>query len=80
VEARRNAAILVQELGTTGVNVFQNNGRASGQTRTPLPRACVPRHVDSDPARRLRETEFEHTRHEELRMLAAALLAPRSAG
>jgi histidine triad (HIT) family protein len=76
VEARRIAAILVRRLGATGVNVFQNNGRASGQTVPHYHVHVVPRYVGSDPARRFREADFEQTPQEELRMLAATLLAP----
>jgi histidine triad (HIT) family protein len=75
-EARRIAAILVRKLGATGVTVFQNNGRASGQTVPHYHVHVVPRYVDSDPARRFREADFEHTPQEELRMLAATLQAP----
>ena len=75
IEAQRLSRILVDRLGATGVNVFQNNGRSAGQTVAHFHVHVVPRYPSSDPARRFREADFERTGLEELRVLAEELRA-----
>lgn len=75
VEARRLALRLVDVLGATGVNIFQNNGTSSGQTVAHYHVHVVPRYPGSDPARRFRERDFDHTPHAELEALADRLRA-----
>ena len=73
IEARRLAVRLIERLGATGVNIFQNNGASAGQTVTHYHVHVVPRYAGSDPARRFRERDFEHTPFEELEGLADRL-------
>jgi histidine triad (HIT) family protein len=75
LEARRLAIRLVETLGATGVNVFQNNGVPAGQTVGHYHVHVVPRYPGSDPARRFRERDFDHTPLEELEVLARQLQA-----
>jgi histidine triad (HIT) family protein len=75
-EVRRVAALLVARLGATGVNVFQNNGRPAGQTVPHYHVHVVPRYPGSDPTRRFREADFEHSSLDELKALAAMLILP----
>lgn len=75
-EARRLAAVLVERLGATGVNVFQNNGREAGQTVPHYHVHVVPRYASSDPARRFREADFEPAPEAELAALATLLGSP----
>ena len=73
LEARRLATRLVDVLDATGVNVFQNNGASAGQTVPHYHVHVVPRYPHSDPGRRFRERDFEHTPLEELQALADRL-------
>lgn len=75
-EAQRLAALMVAELGATGVNVFQNNGRPAGQTVPHYHVHVVPRYPTSDPAVRFREADFERTSRPELEALASVLVDP----
>ena len=73
VAARRLAVRLIEALGATGVNVFQNNGASAGQTVAHYHVHVVPRYPNSDPAQRFRERDFDHTPIEVLRDLAEKL-------
>ena len=73
LEARRLARRLIEVLGATGVNIFQNNGASAGQTVAHYHVHVVPRYPGSDPARRFRERDFDHTPFDELEALAARL-------
>lgn len=73
LEARRLAVRLVDMLGATGVNVFQNNGASAGQTVAHYHVHVVPRYHGSDPSQRFRERDFDHTPLEELEVLADRL-------
>lgn len=73
VEAQRMGHLLVDRLGATGVNVFQNNGVAAGQTVSHFHVHVVPRYPSSDAGRRFREADFEPTAIDELRRLAEHL-------
>ena len=73
LEARRLAIRLIQVLGATGVNVFQNNGASAGQTVEHYHVHVVPRYQGSDPAQRVRERDFDHTPLAELQALANRL-------
>lgn len=79
VEARRMARLLVEQLGATGVNVFQNAGVAAGQTVPHYHIHVVPRYPSSDPARRFREADYDMVPNEQLRPIADILSAPRNA-
>lgn len=72
-EARRIASLLVERLGATGVNVFQNHGRKAGQTVPHYHVHVVPRYPSSNPAGNFREAEFDHTPRADMQALAAAL-------
>jgi histidine triad (HIT) family protein len=71
--AQRWAGRLLDVLGATGVNVFQNNGRSAGQTVAHYHVHVVPRYAGSDPSRRFRESEFTRASDEELSATAAQL-------
>ena len=73
LEARRLATRLLERLGATGVNVFQNNGASAGQTVAHYHVHVVPRYPGSDPAQRFRERDFDHTPLAELQALAERL-------
>lgn len=79
IEARRMARLLVEQLGATGVNVFQNAGIAAGQTVPHYHVHVVPRYPSSDPAKRFREADYDVTPKEQLRSIAEILNAPRAA-
>ena len=79
VAARRLAVRLTDVLGATGVNIFQNNGASAGQTVGHYHVHVVPRYPGSDPARRFRERDFEHTAIETLEELARLLRDPAAA-
>jgi diadenosine tetraphosphate (Ap4A) HIT family hydrolase len=79
IEARRMARLLVEQLGATGVNVFQNAGVAAGQTVPHYHVHVVPRYPSSDPARRFREADYDVVPKEQLRPIADILSAPRDA-
>ncbi len=74
-EAHRIAKVMVPLLGATGLNIFQNNGAASGQTVPHFHVHVIPRYPTSDPAQRFREDAFPPTPIEELERLAKALRA-----
>ena len=76
LEARRLATRLLERLGATGVNVFQNNGASAGQTVAHYHVHVVPRYPGSDPAQRFRERDFDHTPLAELQALAERLREP----
>lgn len=76
-EARRCAQLLVQQLGASGVNVYQNTGRAAGQTVPHYHVHVVPRYAASDPARRFHEADYAITPAAELESLAEQLNEPR---
>ena len=73
LEARRQATRLLERLGATGVNIFQNNGASAGQTVAHYHVHVVPRYPGSDPGQRFRERDFDHTPLEELEALADRL-------
>lgn len=79
LEARRMARALVDQLGATGVNVFQNAGVHAGQTVSHYHLHVVPRYPDSEPSKRFREADYPVTPTDHLRSLAAVLDAPRMA-
>jgi histidine triad (HIT) family protein len=72
-EAQRLAKGLVQALGASGLNIFQNNGVRAGQSVAHYHVHMVPRYETSQPWRRFQESEFEHTPFEELERLAVEL-------
>ena len=76
LEARRLATRLLERLGATGVNVFQNNGASAGQTVAHYHVHVVPRYPGSDPSQRFRERDFDHTPLAELQALAERLREP----
>jgi histidine triad (HIT) family protein len=78
-EARRMARLLIDHLGATGVNVFQNAGVHAGQTIAHYHVHVVPRYPTSEPAKRFREADYAMTPMEQLRDLAAELNAPKNA-
>src|SRR5690606_31855282 len=71
LEARRMARALVDQLGATGVNVFQNAGVHAGQTVSHYHLHVVPRYPDSEPSKRFREADYPVTPTDHLRSLAA---------
>jgi histidine triad (HIT) family protein len=73
LEARRLARLLVDRMGATGVNIFQNNGIPAGQTVPHYHVHVVPRYATSDPARRFRESDFDVTPLQELAAVAQEL-------
>jgi diadenosine tetraphosphate (Ap4A) HIT family hydrolase len=73
LEARRMARILVERLGASGINVFQNAGIRAGQTVAHYHVHVVPRYASSDPARRFREADYDVAPREQLQELAAQL-------
>jgi|GEM_PF-1364957 len=75
VEARRMSRLLVDHLGATGVNVFQNAGIHAGQTIAHYHVHVVPRYPTSDPARRFREADYTITPQAEFAQLASLLRA-----
>ena len=79
LEARRMARLLVEQLGATGVNVFQNAGVAAGQTVPHYHVHVVPRYPSSDPAKRFREADYNVTPIDQLRSMADVLNEPRAA-
>ena len=56
--AKTMAEALELAFDPTGINVFQNNGRASGQTVPHYHVHVVPRYPTSDPGRLFRERDF----------------------
>jgi histidine triad (HIT) family protein len=79
MEARRMARLLIDHLGATGVNVFQNAGVDAGQTVAHYHVHVVPRYPDSEPAKRFREADYAVTPREKLQAVAAELNAPKNA-
>lgn len=67
------ARLLVDHLGATGVNGFQNAGIHAGQTVAHYHVHVVPRYPTSDPARRFREAEYPIAPQAELDQLASLL-------
>jgi diadenosine tetraphosphate (Ap4A) HIT family hydrolase len=79
LEARRMARLLIDHLGATGVNVFQNAGIHAGQTVAHYHVHVVPRYPASEPSKRFREADYAVTPMEQLQGLAAELNAPKNA-
>jgi diadenosine tetraphosphate (Ap4A) HIT family hydrolase len=77
LEARRMARILIERLGASGLNVFQNAGIRAGQTVAHYHVHVVPRYAASEPSRRFREADYDVAPLKQLQELAAQLDEPR---
>src|SRR5690606_36682827 len=73
LEARRMARALVDQLGATGVNVFQHACVRAGQTDSHYRLHIVPRYPVNAPSQRFREPDYPLTPTDPPRSLAAVL-------
>ena len=73
--AKTIAEALVLAFDPRGINVFQNNGRASGQTVPHYHVHVVPRYPTSDPTRLFREQDFPMLSEAELHETAERIRA-----
>ena len=75
VMAARMARAQMRAFGTTGVNIFQNNGIDAGQTVPHFHVHVVPRYPGSDPRRVFRERDFPVLPLAQLQHIAEAVRA-----
>ena len=73
IEAQRLGRALVDGLGATGINIFQNNGIDANQHYPHYHMHVVPRYPGSDPTKIYLHTEFRPISIEQQRELATRI-------